>query len=497
MAYKRKRAKARRTPARKRQKGVETAAAAAAAAELLPASDADKGAAVQQCDAGFSSRLSRGGMGISCAPVVINDGCSHADAELPIEVNMGAAHGKMTSQENKIETQQQQQSTTRGCQRFSATPSLLYSDRPTPTDLACLSVASSAAGLPCILAATHLPCILSGTPYRPPCGEDGGGESDYIAYLLSEHRSNETTRPMTMWGVYSLRNGDCLQVIHWHHSPAAVASPSTNGDLHPSSSLLNEQRARELIMRVDATGLCFMLAPSSLVSVEGGGAAGCMTPASVSSEPDEDSAPAAAPGDVYWLIPSVMKESFLALLQAQEWLRTTSGRHQASEACSRSFECQGWCVRPHSTRWVSVTSPGEATASAVERCELHTSPAPPTAALPAPKRKTKKGKRQHGSLSLRAQPQQPSSVAAAAPLQNTESTTRFRLAVNAAMPSSPSQYRIPYVAAVQQPQKGLGSATESHLPLAALPAAAVAPVVLLLGNRIAPYPSDSTCATRM
>ncbi|AYU76803.1 hypothetical protein, unknown function [Leishmania donovani] len=468
MVYKRKRQnkKARRAPARKLQNAAEAAAVAAA---LVPVGGADEGAAVQYCDAGFSSTLSTGDRAVSCAPVTINGTCSNAAAaESPTEANLRSAHGEEMSQEKQSEKQQQQPGTS-GYQCCSGTSGLLYSVPPTPAHLARLSVASGAAGLPSVLAATHLPCIPGVTSCSPQCGEDGNGEGHYVAYLLSEQLSNNTTMPMTMWGVYSLRSGDCLQVVHWHHSPDAHASPVINRALHPSSTSPHAQQTRELIMRVDATGLCFMLAPSSLVSVEGGGAAGCMTPASVSSEPDTAAPGAATSGDVYWLIPSVMKESFFALLQAQEWLRTAPPRHPASDACAHRLECQGWCAQPHPTRWVRVTP-------------------------------SVKAKRQRDSPSPRAQspPQQQPSIAAAAaaPSQNTASTTRSRLAPNAAMPSSLSQYRIPYVAAVPQLQKRRSGAPESHLPLTAVPAAAVAPVVLLLGNRIAPYPADGACGAR-
>ncbi|CAG9570156.1 hypothetical protein LMJF_11_0340 [Leishmania major strain Friedlin] len=500
MVYKRKRQskKARRTPARKLPKAVEAAAVAAA---LVPVGGADEGAAVQRCDAGFSSALSTDDRAISCAPVTINGTCGNAAAaESPTEANVGSAHKEMPQeQQSEKPQQQQQQPGTSGYQCCSDTSGLLYSAPPTPADLARLSVASSA-GLPSVLAATHLPCIPGVASCSPQCGEDGSGEGHYVAYLLSEQLSNNTTMPMTMWGVYSLRSGDCLQVVRWHHSPAAHASPVTNGALHPSSTTPQAQQTKELIMRVDATGLCFMLAPSSLVSVEGGGAAGCMTPASVSSEPDAAAAGAAASGDVYWLIPSMMKESFLALLQAQEWLRTAPPRHPASDTCVRRFECQGWCVQPHPTRWASVTPSLKATASAAEAWEPRESPSPPTAALPAPRRTAQKAKRRRGSPSPRAQPpqQQPSimAAAAAAPLQNTASTTRSRLALADATPSSPSHYRIPYVAAVPQLQKRCSGATASHLPLTAGPAAAVTPVVLLLGNRIAPYPADGACGAK-
>ncbi|CBZ24489.1 hypothetical protein, unknown function [Leishmania mexicana MHOM/GT/2001/U1103] len=502
MVYKRKRKnkEARRFPARKLQKA---AGAAAVAAALVPVGVDEEGAAVQHCDAGFSSTLSAGDKAVSCAPVTINGTRGNAAAApaptgLPTEANVISAHGEKMSQEKQSEKQQQeQQPGTSGYQCCSDTSDLLYSAPPTPADLARWSVASGAAGPLSVLAAAHLPCIPGLTSCSPQCGEGGTGEGHYVAYLLSEQLSNDTTMPTTMWGVYSLRTGDCLQVVHWHHSPAAHAPPVTNGGLHPSPTSLHAQQTRELIMHVDSTGLCFMLAPSSLVSVEGGGAAGCMTPASVSSDPDAAAAEAAASRDVYWLIPSVMKESFFALLQAQEWLRAVPPRHPASEACTRRLECQGWCVQPHPTRWASVTPSVETTARPAEACESHESPSPPAAALPAPKHKAKKTKKQRGSPSPRAQPQQrPSIVAAATPLQNTESTTPSRLAFHDAMPPSLFQYRIPYVAAVQQLQKSRSGAPESHLPLTAVPAAAVTPVVLLLGNRIAPYPADGACGAR-
>nr|CCM13604.1 hypothetical protein, unknown function [Leishmania guyanensis] len=488
MVYKHKHnKKARSIAARKLQKAAEVAAAAAAvAATLVPVGGDGESATAGYCDAGLSSTLSTGGMATSCAPVTIN--CKYgtaAAAESLTDANMGAADAEEMFQEKQSKTrQQQQQPGTSGDRSCSDMSGLLYSAPPTPADWARLSVASGAARLPSVLAATHLPCIPGITPCSPRSGADGGGEGQYVAYLLSEQLSNGTMMPMTMWGVYSLRDGDCLQVVHWHHSPVAQESPLTNVGLHPPPTSSNAQQTRELIMRVDAAGLCFMLAPSSLVSMDGSGAAGCMTLNSVCSDPDTADDAAAESADVYWLIPSVMKESFFALLQAREWLRTAPLRHPVSEACTRSLECQGWFVQPHPTRWASAASSVEATVTVAR--EQHKSSSPATATLPLPKRKTKKAKRKRRQPSPRAQPR-----------QCKESTASTTSATNGTAPTSPFQYLIPYVAAVQQPQKGLRGVPESHLPSAAVPAATATPVVLLIGNRIASYPAGEVCGPRM
>ncbi|KAG5505897.1 hypothetical protein JIQ42_06691 [Leishmania sp. Namibia] len=498
MVYKHKNNKrARSIAARKLQKAAE-AAATAAAARIAPVGvDDDQGAAVEYCDACRSSLPSAGDMAVACAVVVVKDKFSAitAAAASLTEANARAADAEDARLAKQSDTQQRQPGDF-GDWSSSDTSGLLFSAPPTPTDLARLNVANRAAGLPSMLAATHLPCTPNVTPCSPQRSVDAGGEGDYVAYMLSDQLNDAATVSMTIWGVYSLRCGDCLQVVHWHHRPATQVSPVANGDHHSSSTCFDAQQTKELIMRVDAAGLCFMLAPSSLVSVEGGGAAGSMTPASVSSESDAAAPAAAASADVYWMIPSVMKESFFALLQAQEWLREAPLRHPTSEARAHSLECQGWCVRPHPSQWASITPCVEATARATEACESPESPSLSTVALVAPKRKAKKTKRQRSSQSSpRAQAkQQPVITAAADASQQMDSTAQVGPAAHDALPSSPlPPCRIPYVAAVQRSHKGGSGAAESHLPLADVPAAADAPVVLLIGNRIAAYPIDDAC----
>ncbi|KAG5484724.1 hypothetical protein LSCM1_06545 [Leishmania martiniquensis] len=499
MGYKRKNNKRARSIAARK---VEKAAAVAAAEKIATVGDDDDhSSAVELCNTGLSSAPSAGDKDVPRASAAISATCrsSTAAAASVNEAKLEDADAEAACQAEQSETQQQSGASGDRCSL--STSGLLFSAPPTPADLALLNAASGAAGLPSLLAATHLPCIAGSTPCRPQESVDEGGEGNYVAYVLSEQWSDAATVSMTIWGVYSPRSGDCLQVVHWHHLPVANGSPVTSGDHHMSPASCDAQQTRELIMSVNADGLCFMLAPSSLVSVEGGGAAGSMTPASASSESDaaaSAAAAASASADVYWVIPSVLKESFLALLHAQEWLRKTPLHHSTPEACPRSLECHGWRVRPHPSRWAHVTPylAAAVAAEAAEGCKPHAALSPPTVAPVAPKRKMKKAKRQSSPHPPpRAQPQQQSVITAPANVsQQMVDATNNMLAANGAPSSSRLQYRVPYVAAVQQHPKSCSGATESRGPLAADSAIADTPVVLLLGNRIAAYPTGDACS---
>ncbi|KAG5510092.1 hypothetical protein JKF63_06987 [Porcisia hertigi] len=475
MAYEHKHNKRSRCiAAAKRKKAAAAAALAASLAPVCKGDDDGGSAAVVVSKAAPLSTPSAGGMAPSCTSVTITSKDGTIVSDSLTAANVKAADTNMTHQARQSKSQQQTSiSDDRCCWNM---PNLLCSALPTSDDLARLSVTHSTSELPALLAATHLRCTHGVSTCSPRLGAEKSSEGHYFAYLLSEPLNGDTKMPMTMWGVYSLSGGDCLQVVHWHNSPAAAASPITEGDQHSPSIPLSAQTTREIIMHVSAAGLCFMLAPPSLISVEGSSAAGSMTPARVSSEPPDAAVAAAESPDVYWLIPSIMKDSFFALLQAQEWLRTAPLHHPASQARVRSLECHGWSLQPHPTRWVSPSAPLKTTDSVTETCERPKS-------LPEPKRKAIKTNVRRGRPSPREG------------LQSVQSVTGARLATDGAELSSTPQFRIPYVAAVGQLQKGFSGAPEPHLPLVAVPVTAITTATLLVGNCIAPYPADGTRCT--
>lgn len=342
-------------------------------------------------------------------------------------------------------------------------------------DLAVITAApagpSVAAGTPCVRAAALLP---HGNSPAPPVHAAAAAASrstsgapqprqTYLAYFLSDTSpSRGREAPSSMWGVYAHDTKACLQVVHW--SAVTGGAPPAAG--------------RELLMHVDADGHCFVLSTDTLVSTHGshdssssngpGDAAAVAAAHSLpSSTPLTPGLHAASPhsADAYWLVPSLLVNDFLALLQARVWLRTTAAL-PAPDA-----PCPGWRVQPHPTRWVPPLlhperggAAGDVAAAAAALAERASSPRRPTS-------KTRKA----AARAVRPAPLPVEAVAQPPPVT---------------APGLPdvSPYRIPYVAAVEC-ASCLGVhplATAEALPP---PPPRSADAVLLVGNVLRAYPA--------
>lgn len=336
-----------------------------------------------------------------------------------------------------------------------------------------------------VLAAKHsqstcplLPRVLDA--FHVPSANSTDAASGFMGYVLQRteeqalddggESSGCVPAVMTIYGVCKGGDGEqsCLQVVRWE-----AASPlSQKVDPHlvdNAAQVIQEEQQQqqqqqrpsqaaphELLLYVDADGRCFTLAPSSVIAVErqasskDGSAA---TAAAVDGGVLSGSSTAAA---AYWMVPTVLREHFLTLLQALARWRSLP----LTLVSSPSLTTAG--VVPHATRWVRDTPTPITTTAAGDT---------PSTTVPVAVQKDKKmSKKRRRAFML-------SRAAAQAVVADKDSACDTSSADAAAC------LCIPYVVAVEN--GGNGGGTESFVS-----SSGSASVVFVLGNRLAPFPAD-------
>ncbi|KPI84398.1 hypothetical protein ABL78_6542 [Leptomonas seymouri] len=320
------------------------------------------------------------------------------------------------------------------------------------------------------------------------------GPPKYVTYILQTEDPG-TEEVLTAFGVCNAQPDDsCLQVVYWNsraHTTAARSPASAAGisvlPPAPSSAL------REVVMYVDAEGRCFMLAPSSVVSVGGAevtSETGFTTSSSNQGGKDGDglrdgAGAAALNADggpyAYWLIPSVLKDLFLALLWARSHWRA-AGRASTHSALLHG-PLPSFKVQLHDSRWASTATAAEAPGAHARDYvgSAANAPVPPQQLTPSSLSKARKKK---GMPRKRIRAATPPSDHA---LVNAE--------VSASQAGVSVTCRIPYVVKVTTPSasvRDVSTASNANSSQTArscelrLPPSAV----FHIGNRLTPFPPD-------
>ncbi|KPA76938.1 hypothetical protein ABB37_07317 [Leptomonas pyrrhocoris] len=314
----------------------------------------------------------------------------------------------------------------------------------------------------------------------------------YIAYTL-QMEASAAREAATVFGVWDARSdGGCLQLVRW----SAEAHPAAEPPL-PLSSTTSSSGLQELVMYVDAEGRCFMLAPSSVVSVGQADISQKGEESTVdqkmrrSNDVDQSvdgGVEAAAPVDegspyAYWLIPAFLKDHFMALLLAQRRWHVAGSAGVKSESLREPLP--SFAVQPHASQWILTSTAAAAHEDRVARSvdEAASVSAPPAQLAPSPPlkvgRKKKKAEKRRRAATTPPQSDPVIVNAEAAPSQADVSAT----------------YRIPYVVKVTRLAASAGDAstdegaTSSQLIASRtfrLPSSAV----FYVGNRLTPFPPD-------
>lgn len=259
-----------------------------------------------------------------------------------------------------------------------------------------LRKADDGAGLPRVVAACYVPIYKKKTVSSADAATTADRPSSprFVAYVLqsAEPGTNQTMKALGVWDGQS--EDSCLQVVHWPAKLSAVTSgPSNNAAVRAAeaaTAITAPSTTREVVMFVNAEGQCFVLAPSSVVSVA---PADAIEKNSRGSD-DSDAAAAKTTSQAdkcpytYWLIPTCLKEHFLALLWAQQTWQTSAAPCLSST--SQSFE-----VQPHASRWIiSHSDSSEALLPAAQEAAAETALSPNrTSRVSKKKGKAKKRRR--------------------------------------------------------------------------------------------------------